>query len=87
MAEKANLKTEKPRQASPKDVIAHLAKVIAACLIMMWGVINIVHNGLGFQAFDGESTSWWVTGLGVLLTGGVPFFLGIWMLLRKAGRS
>ena len=67
-----------------KRAFANIASLLSACAIMMWGVINLVHNFL-FWTSNGweETSSWWVTVSLAFLTGVLPFVVGIWMLIKN----
>ena len=68
--------------------IAFAIRVKVACWIMMWGVVNLVHNFLFWKNIGWpDSPSWLVTiGLAVV-TGVLPAAYGIWALLREFSKD
>ena len=81
--------TEKKKQNRNKQaaIASHLTTDVVGSLIMMWGVINLVHNFLNWRAFDSESSHWWVTICFVVLTGVIPMLFGIRILSKAASKS
>ena len=77
-----NENANKSRKANHRTATT-LVYGLVACLIMMWGVINLVHNFLGWQKGTWqESGSLGVTIAFVIITGLGPALFGILMLLR-----
>ena len=80
-------KKQQQKRVDRSTVVNHFAKVVVGCMIMMWGVINLVHNFLNWRAFDSESSHWWVTICFVLLTGLLPVLIGIWVLTKASPKT
>ncbi len=80
----------KKKKQIPNDQAAfatHLAADVVGSLVMMWGVINLVHNFLNWRSFDSESSHWWVTFCFVVLTGIIPLAVGIRILSKTSMKS
>ena len=77
---------EKPGQAKRSATVMQISRLVVGCLVLMWGVINVVHNFLNWRAGQAESDSWWLTVCFVMLTGVVPMAIGIWLLFRATPR-
>ena len=81
--------TEKKKQSRQEQAViaSHLTTDVVGSLIMMWGVINVVHNFLNWRALDSDSSHWWVTICFVVLTGFIPMLIGIRILAKKSPKS
>ena len=75
------------KRAELAAIVNYFARIVVGCLILMWGVINLVHNFLNWRAFDSESSHWWVTLCFVFLTGLLPILVGIWILGKSSPKS
>ena len=70
------------------------AKIAAASLLMMWGVVNLVFNVLSFRRLDADampdSMSMSIAVLLIILTGAIPFLIGLiwlWSIMGKAPKK
>jgi purine-cytosine permease-like protein len=79
---------EKEQTRSDRAALAgNLTTDFVGSLIMMWGVINLVHNFLTWRSFDSESSHWWVTICFVVLTGVIPLVVGLRILAKASSTS
>lgn len=78
---------KKQNRRDQAEFVNHLTADVVGSLIMMWGVVNIVHNFLNWRSFDSDSSHWWVTICFVVLTGVIPLLVGIRILSKTSTKS
>ena len=76
-----------------RAVMAFASWVIGAGLLMMWGTLNLMHNLLVLirgnpaanvapDQLPDPSPQWGIAVLFIIITGLVPFLVGLWMASR-----
>lgn len=69
-----------------RKFIDHASKVIIACALLMWSVFNISINVLAFKNSE-AGLAWGVSIFAILISCGIPFGIGLWMLFKSLSKK